>query len=233
MAVVEMLHDMPRFAGNPKSGEAPFKSEINARTFMRTIENYFQSNNVTADEQKLHILFYLIDKKRGDAITFLTCYINKSIPFAKVKEQFLSIYSPFKFTEFQDAAKSLLETNLTPNNIFCGMTSLHNTSRAAAKAYLNHAELTKGDFDDKTILPSPRGDSIVPLNPDAPDTPTQQIYLMEVLQNFAMHLYVSTQTPNIVYEKLHAIGPRNCCTEFMVDTIYAMEEYKLDDSDSD
>jgi len=231
MAAIEMLHDMPRFAGNPKDGEAPFKSEIDARTFMRTLENYFQTNNVTLDEKKFQILFYLIDKKRGDAILFIRCYINESIPFAEIKDQFFDIYSPYKFTEFQDAAKSLLQTNLTPNNILCGMTSLHNTSRAAVKAYLDNTELTKGDFDDETILPSPRGDSIVPLNLDAPATPTQQIYLRDVLQNFAMHLYVSTQTPNTVYEKLYAKGPRDKCTRFMLNTVSEYREYR--DSDSD
>jgi hypothetical protein len=147
-----VLNEMPRFTGNPKPGEVVFKPDIDARTFMRTVENYYSQNNVTSDEKKLHILFSLMDKKRGDAIRFLTCYAGRNIPFAKVKEQFLMMYPSFKVDDFPHAAKSLLDTQLTPSTMFCGITTLENTSRAAAEAYLSHQPLTKNDFDQHSLI---------------------------------------------------------------------------------
>ena len=35
---ITVLNDLPRFAGRPKPGEAPFKNEVDARTFLRTVE---------------------------------------------------------------------------------------------------------------------------------------------------------------------------------------------------
>ena len=84
-----VLIEMPRFTGNPKPGETAFKPDIDARTFMRTVENYYSQNNVTSDEKKLHILFSLIDKKRGDAIRFLTCYAGHgTYPSPKLRSSF-------------------------------------------------------------------------------------------------------------------------------------------------
>ena len=244
-----ILHDMPKFTGNPKPGEPHFKSEIDARTFMRTVENYFQQHNVLLDEKKLHILFSLIDKKRGDAIRFLTCYAGKVIPFHKVKEQFLNMYPSFKVTDFQHAAKTLLDTKLTANHMFCGMTALENTSRAAAEAYLSHTALTRSEFDGSSTVSRPGGFLNNPAPPPAPHaqpTPTtstatdstpaaaapavaprHQLLLLEVLQNYTMHLFVSTQTHTKVYEKLHGKGPQDSSTQFMSDTVRTVEKQKL------
>ena len=50
---------------------------------------------------------------------------------------------------------------------------------------------------------------------------------MDILQNFAMHLYMSMQTHNKVYEKLHGTGPDESSTQFMADTVKAVEKHKL------
>lgn len=233
MNQITVLHDMPRFTGNPKPGEPAFKSEIDARTFMRTVENYYLQNGVTDDAKKLHILFSLIDKKKGDAIRFLTCYAGKTVPFSQVREQFLSMYPSFRVTDFPHAAKSLLETSLTPANMFCGMTALENASRAATEAYLTHQELTRGDFDMDTLLPGPNQPNIPPV-PTAPSSsqvaavlPSPRIQLLELLQNYTMHLFVSSQTHPKVYEKLHALGPRNTSTKFMAEAVKTVEKHKL------
>jgi len=256
-----VLNDLPRFTGNPRPGEPSFKMEIDARTFMRTVENYFASHSVSSDERKLNILFSLIDKKKGDAIRLLTCYAGKAVAFEEVKTQFLNMYPSFKATEFQHAAKAMLETNLKLNNVFCGMTSLENTSRAAAEAYLNHEALTKGNFNIKTVLQKAGNTNVAQPVPTAPPatTPTADtsasaatttaastgsiappispatsassattsILLVDVLQNYSMHLFVATQTHNKVYEKLNAKGPQISSTQFMSDTVKAVEKHKL------
>jgi len=247
-----VLNDLPRFTGNPKPGEPSFKMEIDARTFMRTVENYFASQSIVSDERKLHVLFSLIDKKKGDAIRLLTCYAGKAVTFEEVKTQFLNMYPSFKATEYQHAAKALLETNISHNNVFCAMTSLENTSRAAAEAYLNHEALTKGDFDIKTKLNARAQTVAVPSTSTAATAATsataattassagsattatsatppsaEPILLVDILQNMLMHLFVSTQTHNKVYEKLNAKGPQISSTQFMADTVKAVEKHKL------
>ena len=64
---ITILNGLPKFTGNPKPGEAPFKPEIDARTFMRTVENHFENNDVNEDDKKIQILFSSIDKTKGDA----------------------------------------------------------------------------------------------------------------------------------------------------------------------
>ena len=63
---ITVLNDLPRFAGRPKPGEAPLKNEVDARTFLRTVEIYFVANGITSDEHKLQIVYSLIDKKKGN-----------------------------------------------------------------------------------------------------------------------------------------------------------------------
>ena len=50
---ITVLNNLPRFASRPKPDEAPFKNEVDARTFLRTVENYFVANGITSDERKI------------------------------------------------------------------------------------------------------------------------------------------------------------------------------------
>ena len=61
---ITVLQDIPKFTGNPKIGEPKFVPEIDARTFLRTLENHFSNEGITSDEKKLQIFFSLIDKKK-------------------------------------------------------------------------------------------------------------------------------------------------------------------------
>lgn len=226
-----VLQDLPKFTGNPKEGDPPFTSDIDARTFLRTIENHFLQNDITANERKLQILFSLIDKKKGDAIKLLTCYAGKRVSFDEVKAEFLNMYPSFKVTEFRHAAQALLGTKLRQENMFCGMTALENASRAVAEAYLKNDALTHGDFGERTILPA-----TIPVPPPQPSTSTPPAVvpqaaspttLLNVLQNFVMHLFLASQTANKVYDKLANYGPRNSSTKFMAETVKTVEKYKL------
>ena len=60
-----ILTDLPKFTGDARADEADFKSELDARTFLRSVENYFQVHGVTTDQRKIQILFSMIDKKKG------------------------------------------------------------------------------------------------------------------------------------------------------------------------
>ena len=223
-------------------GEPYFKPDLDARTFLRTLENHFTQHGITSDEKKIHIMFSLIDKKKGNAIRLLTCYAGKKVPFSEIREVFLGMYPAFKITDFRHAAKSYLETKLTTEDMFCGMTTLENASRAAAEAYLNHEPLTRGDFGVNTVLPSSnvardatnqRGSTTTTTatttetTSTGTTTPAEQITLLDILQNFAMHLKISSQTHNKVYERLHGKGPHFTATKLMSETVKTVEKHKL------
>ena len=55
---ITVLNDLPRFAGRPKPGDALFKNEVDACTFLRTVENYFAANCITSDERKIQIVYF-------------------------------------------------------------------------------------------------------------------------------------------------------------------------------
>ena len=73
-----ILQDMPLFQGNARKNEPRFKPEVDARTFLRSVEIYFEQHDITCDKKKMQVVFSLIDKKRGDAIKLLTCYAGKN-----------------------------------------------------------------------------------------------------------------------------------------------------------
>ena len=54
---ITVLNGLPIFSGNPEPGESTFTSDIDARTFLRSLENYFENTNVTDDNKKIQIMF--------------------------------------------------------------------------------------------------------------------------------------------------------------------------------
>ena len=141
-----ILSDLPKFTGDPRKDEAPFKSELDARTFLRSIENYCQINNITEDQKKIQILFSQIDKKRGNAIRLVTCYAGGNVTFEQVKKDILGMYPQLKVTEMREATKNFLKTTLDDRDMFCSMTSLEIAAKAVAEAYVKSDELTNGKF---------------------------------------------------------------------------------------
>ena len=245
---ITVLNGLPVFSGNPKPGETTFTSDVDARTFLRSLENHFDNNNVTDDNnKKIQILFSMIHKTKGDAIRFMSCYTDRpNLTFEGLKTRLLLSYPSFKHTEFKPAARALLATKLTPTTMFCGMTMLENSSRAAAEAYVNNIKLTKNNFDAKTILSPPAAgrtnNAAVSISVAAeatepstsrpppvipPSSVIPSILLTETLQNCAMHLFLATQTHTKVYEKLIGEGPEKCNTLLMSHTIEAFEKFKM------
>ena len=110
---ITVLNDLPRFAGRPKPGEAPFKNEVDARTFLRTVENYCVANSITSDERKIQIVYYLIDKRKGTALSIVGCYVSRKVPFERFKKEFLGYFLSLKVTEFKHAAQTLTNIKLT------------------------------------------------------------------------------------------------------------------------
>ena len=237
MAVNQLtvINDLPKFAGTPRSGEAHFKPDIDPRTFLRTVENYFLQHSITQDDKKLQVFFSCIDKNRGNAINLVTCYAGKTVTFEEVKNDFLCMYPQFSATDYRHAAQELLNTKLNLNDIFCGMTTLENVSRAVAEAYIKSEHINKGDFNELTELNLPLPvvtNTTTSTDTNAPSlsfftqTPTR-IKAVDLIQNSYMHLFLAAQTPDSVYDKIMAQGPRTPSCKLMAETVRAVEKYKL------
>ena len=130
---ITVLNDLPSFAGRPKPGEAPFKNEVDARTFLRTVENYFVANGITSDERKIQIVYSLIDKKKGTALSIVGCYVSRKVPFERFKREFLGYFPSLKATEFNHAAQASTNIKLPAESMTCDMTNMEAFSRATVE----------------------------------------------------------------------------------------------------
>ena len=118
-SILTVLDGLPTFAGNPRESDVPFKPEIDAKTFIESLENYFIQNNIHEDDKKITILFGMVDKTKGDAVQLITCLAEEQLgKFKDVKEQILEMYPTSMHAEFRYAAKALLETDLTVGRLF-------------------------------------------------------------------------------------------------------------------
>ena len=93
----------------------------------------------------------------------MTCYAGRDVEYEDVREEFLEMYPALARTEFRYAAKSLLATNVSKPNHFCGMTRLETHARALTEAYLSSSNLEEvgvtqtseiaiGGADDDNLL---------------------------------------------------------------------------------
>ena len=73
------LNDLPSFAGHARRpGEAKFKSDVDVRTFIRIVENYFLQHGIISDERKMQIVYSVVYKKKGTALNIVNCYVGKN-----------------------------------------------------------------------------------------------------------------------------------------------------------
>ena len=245
-----VLTDLPKFSGNPRSDEAPFKSDLDARTFLRALDSYFECHHIDNDQKKMHILFSQIDKKKGNAVNFVTSYVNKKVPFKEVKEVFLMMY-PQTSKDLRQGAQKLLETKIDEQDMFCGMTQLEATALSVAEAYLGNTGITKGKFDADTVI-KPKTRPPVPAtqetSPDAEDgsnaaderTDTvadtrappsaseeeADITLLDLLQNALMHMVIASQVHHRVYEKVAKSGPQTRSNKLMAQVVTAAAKHQ-------
>ena len=123
-AQITVLNDLPRFAGRPKPGEAPFKNEVDARTFLRTVENYFVANGITPDERNIQIVYSLIDKKKETDVSIVGCYVSRKVLFERFKREFLGYFPSLKVSEFKHATQALTNIKLPAESMTCDITTM-------------------------------------------------------------------------------------------------------------
>ena len=210
-----LLQNLPRFRGNLRSHETDsITPSINVRTFFRSIENYFDNNNIIDNEQRIRILFEMIDKTSGDAIDLVNCYAGRNVIYEEVRENFLQMYPEFRRTEFRHAAFNLLNLKIAEPSFFCGMTRLENATRAIAEAYINRECMSDLSINLETNLN---------LGVDA----DIEISCQNMIQNFLMQYILATQLDSKVYDKIAKITPDVSSTTFMSKTVQIAEKDKL------
>ena len=221
-SILTVLDGLPTFAGNPRECDAYFKPEIDAKTFIESLENYFIQNNIQDDEKKITILFGMVDKTKGDAVQLITCLAeDQLVKFKDVKEQILEMYPIAMHTELRYAAQELLATDLTKGPFNENMTALTRLTRAVTQAYVNNTKLTKDQFNGQSVIATASESG-----PDNTAHVPTTLKLADTLQNFLMHLFISAQTHVKVYDKLNMIGPSTKATRLMSQTVFKALEYK-------
>ena len=234
-----VLQDLPKFAGYPRPNEPKFVPDLDVRTFLRTIENYFAHHAIHDDDRKIQTLFSLIDKKRGNAITLLNCYAGKNISYAQLREEMLSMYPSFVVTEFRNAAHTLNDIKLNTADSFCSMTAMEAASRAVVESYLAYMPLTKEEIDVNTKVPvyeteENRRRAMVNAEDESGDDEDDEIRvrpppleLCNLLQNFLLHYVLGLQLGGKLYSKMAGLGPRLTSTKLMSETVKTIERQKL------
>ena len=159
---VSVLNDLPLFTGNPRTEEKQFTPDIDARTFMRSLENYFLQHNIKSDQRKLQIFSSCIDKRRGDAKRLLSSYVGNGKPWQSIKKNFLRMYPCIENDQLQEASNKLTNVKIELDNMFMSITQLEEATRHVTEAYLKNEAINKGDFDYYTALPAKEG-AIPPL----------------------------------------------------------------------
>merc|ERR1711915_290957 len=84
--------------------------------------------------------------------------------------------------------------------------------------YLTSRGITNGEFGDTSVVSKPL------TTEGASTVPTHKIKLVNVLQNFLMHIAAS-QTNHKIYSKLGTIGPKEDSTSFMADIVHETGQY--------
>ena len=236
-----VMADLPKFAGDPKSGEPYFKPDVDSRTFMRSLENYFATHDIRDDNKKIQILFSLVDKKRGDAKDFVTSYADEPISWARLKRHFLRIY-PGLSQEITETTPRLMESKLDEPDMRSGMLKLGIYIRAITETYLEDNNITQGAFDQDSLVFQNNRVSVPAEQPQPPAEdaegssrpgPSTRIHLVTggiklpvLLENFLMHVVLSYKLPNKVYDKISKVGPQKDTKEFISDTIDAANRYR-------
>ena len=135
---VLILGSLPRFRGNLRKGEDPRgTSDVDVRTFLRSLEIQFKCRNITEDSEKTQILFNQIEKSTGDAIHVLNAFAGLDINYESLKEELLTSYPQHERTDFIYAAHSVMRFNLNPQEPLRSISQLEMETRAAVEAFLS------------------------------------------------------------------------------------------------
>ena len=176
-----VLNDLPKFSGNPIPGDPKGMSSVDVRTFFRSLENHFAAHGISTDDQKIRILFGLVDKYHGDALRLARCFSGKTSSYQEIKESFFNAYPNFVASDFNQASTAALEAlkNLRDSeSTFDGLTRLETTTEAVVDAYLKKQALVAAGIRAKARLKNP--EVVITINEEPPPTDPLETNPVEV-----------------------------------------------------
>ena len=217
---IAILNTLPTFSGDPRDTELHFKSETDARTFMRSLENYFSCNNITEDDNKLQVMFSLVDKRKGDALDFISSYVGLAVSWEDVKNEFLLAY-PSTTQELRLATKALLEVKVDEKHVFQSVTKLERTARAVTEAYLNNTGISQQKFNEDSSV----ANHVTDITDGTVKLTDTGLTLGAVVHNLLMHVVISATIHHKVYDKLAKIGPHKTSTRFRAEVVSAAARF--------
>ena len=149
-----ILENLPVFRGRLHKNEDPRgTTHVNLRSFLRSLEIFFDVNGVVEDHRKVKILFNQISKEVGDALSVASCYAGRNIDYQEVKEELLAVYPQFESTDFLCASKSLAALNFDASATERdAMTRLEIESRAVVDSYLSAPNIQGVQIFPDTLL---------------------------------------------------------------------------------
>ena len=214
---ITTISDIPKFSGNNKVGE---KTSITIKNYLRTLTNYFNTNNITEDKRRIDILYSTIDPNKGDAFEIINTYAGTDISYDQLTKELVKLYPTFITTNYRHSVKLISQTNIHQPSVIRGMSTLTTQTRALVEAYLN-----KPNFAAKgLVLKAPiEGTGEVIIGDDDEIEADTRLTIKNLLENFFLHFITSTQLENKVYEKIEEISPFSSCTEFMARVVEAHE----------
>lgn len=214
---ITLLSDIPKFSGNNKVGE---RSSINIKNYLRTLTNYFNTNNITDDRRKVQILYSTIDPASGDAFDIINAYAGTDISYDQLTSELVKLYPTFTTTNYRHSVKLVNQTDINKPTIIRGMSTITTQIRALIEAYLNKTRFAEMGL----VLNAPiegTGEIIIGEN-DEIEADTR-LTIKSLLENFFLHYITSSQLDGKVYEKVENINPKTGCTEFMARVVEAHE----------
>ena len=119
---------------------------------MEALENYYASQSIGEERDKINLFYNMIDHTKGNAMTLIPCFKGADIKtFEDLKEQVLDFYDKDKQTEFQPAAKSFMKLSLL-NDVEGNLTELNMLTQNLAQAYVTGEHYLGSDFNADTII---------------------------------------------------------------------------------
>ena len=210
MGTVTITGDLPKFAGNLRPNESPYRDAVDIRTFLRALDSHFLRNNITDDAKKTAILVSQLDQYRGDAMSLVPCVSERDVTYANIKKYFLKSFPAFKNSEFRLGAKAVCEAVIDQPTVLSGLTNLENLTRALTE----------------TVLKQPKMESELKIVETAKIEGTD-VLAFDLVHHVLLKVFMANGLPAQVYEKVSGLLPNTPTAEIITDAVSASERDKI------
>lgn len=135
---------IPYFKGNLRPSDITSGTESNPvslKVWLNALQAFFESENITADSEKISRLIHYTDKKHGDANNFLTLFLennNRHLSFQQIVTELKKVYHEDISENLHSAVKKAFTLNISkanPTTIPEVAANLERSARRMVNAY--------------------------------------------------------------------------------------------------